>query len=210
MAIDELLDEHEQGERVRDWLRRNALGLVGGVVLGLALIGGWRYWQSHQQGQRAEASDAYAAMQATLAAGDLSKAAAQAAGLDEGTIAALAALDLAKAQVEAGERDEAIVTLRGASTLDPALRQVVDQRLARLLTDAGKGQEAISLLQGATDPVALEARGDAFAALDDDAGARAAYADALARLDVAAPQRRLLEIKLTDAGGTPPTPEARN
>ena len=31
MAIDDLLDEHEQSERVRAWLRNNAAGLIGGV-----------------------------------------------------------------------------------------------------------------------------------------------------------------------------------
>ena len=35
--MDELLNEHEQGERVRSWLQRNALGLIGGIVAGLAL-----------------------------------------------------------------------------------------------------------------------------------------------------------------------------
>ena len=33
MAIDDLLDEHEQSERVRTWLRDNAGGLVGGQVM---------------------------------------------------------------------------------------------------------------------------------------------------------------------------------
>lgn len=44
MAIDDLLDEHEQGERVRTWLRDNAAGLIGGLALGLLLIWGWRWW----------------------------------------------------------------------------------------------------------------------------------------------------------------------
>ena len=34
MALDDLLDEHEQSERVRSWIRSNALGLLGGIVLG--------------------------------------------------------------------------------------------------------------------------------------------------------------------------------
>ena len=42
MAIDELLNEYEQSEKVRGWLRNNALGLIGGVGLGLALIAGWQ------------------------------------------------------------------------------------------------------------------------------------------------------------------------
>ena len=36
--------------------------------------------------------------------------------------------------------------------------------------------------------------------------ARAAYAQALAHLDVAAPQRRLVELKLIQVGGSPPSP----
>ena len=36
MAIDDLLNEHEQSERVRGWIRSNAIGLIGGVGLGLA------------------------------------------------------------------------------------------------------------------------------------------------------------------------------
>ena len=51
MAIDDLLDEHEQGERVRTWLRKNALGILGGLALGIAAIYGWRAWESHQARQ---------------------------------------------------------------------------------------------------------------------------------------------------------------
>ena len=40
MAIDDLLDEHEQSERVRSWIRSNAIGLIGGVGLGLGAIAG--------------------------------------------------------------------------------------------------------------------------------------------------------------------------
>ena len=48
MAIDDLLDEHEQSEKVRTWLKDNAVGLIGGIALGLALIGGWQWWQKQQ------------------------------------------------------------------------------------------------------------------------------------------------------------------
>lgn len=209
MAIDELLDEHEQGERVRDWLRRNGAGIIGGVLLGLALVGGWKWWQARQQAQRMQAGEAYQAMLAQLEAGDLQQAQARSAELGQGAYATLAALSLARAQVEAGERDAAIATLRGIDEVDPVLAGVVAQRLARLLTDAGKHQDALQLLAGADDATSLEIRGDAQAALGKADEARKAYADALARLDVAAPQRRLLEIKLTSIGGTPAKPEAR-
>lgn len=207
MALDELLDEHEQSERVRDWLRRNALGIIAGVVIGLGLVGGWKWWQSHMHQQRVASGETYQSVQDSLKAGDLKKAQAQAAGLKDGAFAALVALDLAKAQLDAGQRDAAIASLRGVTTSDPGLTLVLRQRLARLLIDAGKGQEALQLLADAEDPLGLEARGDAQLALGKRDEARKAYADALTKLDVAAPRRRLLELKLTDVGGTPAKPE---
>ena len=76
---------------------------------------------------------------------------------------------------------------------------------ARLLIDAGKGEEALALLAGVDDPTSIEVRGDAHFALDKREDARKDYAEALRKLDVAAPQRQLLEFKLTQAGGTPET-----
>jgi predicted negative regulator of RcsB-dependent stress response len=207
MAIDDLLDEHEQGERVRDWVRRNGAGLVGGVVLGLALIGGWKWWEARAHQQRVLAGEAYQATLEKIASGDLDAAAKHAAALDGGIYAALAALDLAKAQVDAEDRDAAIATLRGVAAVDPALARIVDQRLARLLIDAGSAGDALQML-GEDDPLSLEIRGDAQVALGKPDLARKEYEAALTRLDVAAPQRRLLEIKLTDVGGVPAQPEA--
>lgn len=209
MAIDELLDEHEQGERVRDWLRHNAAGLIGGVVLGLALIGGWKWWESRAHAQRVQAGETYQSVLRSIEGGDLDAARAGAGKLKGGAYATLTMLDLAKAQVDAGDRDAAIASLRRIDDRDPVLSRVAKQRLARLLIDAGKHQEALQLLSGADDPAGLEAVGDAQLALGKRAEARRAYADALTKLDVAAPQRRLIEIKLTDAGGTPAKPEAR-
>ena len=59
MALDDLLDEHEQSERVQDWLRRNGAGLIGGVVLGLAAIGGWQWWQREHDARQLAAADQY-------------------------------------------------------------------------------------------------------------------------------------------------------
>lgn len=201
MAIDELLDEHEQGERVRDWLRRNGIGIVGGVLIGFALIGGWKWWQGQQHVQRMQAGAAYQSMQQKLVDGNLEQATLEASGFGRGAYAALAALDLAKSQVEAGKRDAAIATLRSIGPADPAIAGLANQRLGSLLVDAGKPQEALQLLAGAEDAVSLEIQGDAQASLGKPELARQAYADALARLDVAAPQRRLIEIKLADVGG---------
>ena len=204
MAIDDLLDEHEQGERVRTWLRKNALGILGGLALGIAAIYGWRAWESHQARQMEQAHTAEAQALKQLAAGQVGQAGALLAG-QEGTYATLAALRVAKAQVEAGKPDEAIATLRGIQ-VDPSLREIVDERLAQLFNATGKPEEALKLLEGDAGSAALELRGDALLASGKRDQARDAYADALAGTDVASPARRRIELKLQEVGGTLPDP----
>ena len=203
MAIDELLDEHEQSERVRRWVRDNGLGLIGGVVLGLALVGGWKWWQSHQQGQREAQAAIYDSLQNQLKAQDLAKATATAKSLGTGPYSTLVALDLAKAQAMAGKRDEAIATLRAAKADDALLAGVLRGRLARLLLDAGKADEALRILADADDPAGLGARGDAHLALGHRDQARSDYDKALVLTTVGSPMRRVLELKLSEVGGAP-------
>lgn len=205
MALDELLDEHEQGERVRTWLKQNSFGLLGGLALGLALIWGGRWWIQEAHEKRVALGESYSSVVESLKAGDRDKA-RQLAGTLAGTAyAPLVALDLAKAQVEAGEQAEAIATLRAADSAEPALAAVIEHRLARLLIDADKADEALALLADADDPAALETRGDARHAKGEVDQAREDYEQALRKLDPAAPQRRLLELKLTQTGGSPET-----
>ncbi len=204
MAIDDLLDEHEQGERVRSWLRDNGAGIIGGIVLGLALIWGWQWWQQQRTGQKMQAGNDFLAATGALEQGAVDKAKAHLASLPDGAYATLGSLALAKAQVDAGKRDEAIATLRAAKSRDPAIAGVVQQRLARLLIDAGKADEALAVLAGAdADAGTLQVRGDAHAALDQDEQAREAYTKALAQIEVGSPQRNLVELKLSDVGGEP-------
>ncbi len=210
MALDELLDEHEQGEKVRTWLKDNGLGIVGGLVLGLAIIGGGKWWLQREHQQRVATGEAYERMVGAVEAGNLEQATTAAGSLATTSYAPLAALALAKGQLAAGEGEAAIATLRAAHSEDPGLAAVIRLRLARLLVDAGQGAEALTLLAGADDPGALEARGDAQFALGKPDEARKDYEEALRKLDVAAPQRQLLELKLTQTGGTPDTTEAES
>ncbi|MBD9467677.1 tetratricopeptide repeat protein [Pseudoxanthomonas sp. PXM01] len=205
MAIDDLLDEHEQSERVRSWLKNNGAGLLGGVVLGLGVILGWQWWQKDQAGKKEQAYQSYQAAVEGLAKGDLkqTQGAVDALVKEDALYADVAGLQLAKAQIQAGERDAAIATLR-TLTPDNALRPLVNLRLARLLIDAGKHDDALKVLDKADDASSLEVRGDALLATGKSKEAQDAYTRALTTLDAVSPQRRLVELKLIDAGGTPP------
>lgn len=211
MAIDEMLDEHEQSEQVRSWVRNNALGLVGGIALGLAAIAGWQWWQGQQLQGRMAVNGRYSEAVTRFESGNVpaDKGRPEIDGISKAnaTLGALAALQLAKSQVVAGKPDDAIATLRNLHDLDPDMRSVVHQRLARLLVDANKGKEALALLDDERNPAMLDVKGDAQMALGDRAKAQQAYLKALGLVDVGDPQHRLLRLKLIEAGGTPPHTE---
>lgn len=209
MAIDDLLDEHEQSERVLQWLRNNGAGLIGGVALGFAAIGGWKWWEHQQQQGKLEEADRYSAAVEAIEAKD-PRAAELTGALQPGMLAVLAGLELAQSQVEAGDAEAAMATLQRISTADPALADIVSQRLARLQIDAGQAESALALMAHAESAAALEIRGDAEFALGKLDAARTSYEQALAKMDVGSPLRRMLELKLTEVGGTPPQAEAQS
>lgn len=210
MAIDDLLDEHEQSEKVRTWLQENALGLIGGVVLGLALIAGWQWWQNQQQAARIQTGAHYQAAIDAIDAGKLKPAQSELSSLKH-AYATLGAMALSKAQLADGKRDDAIATLQGDTAKAPALAAIETRRLARLLVDAGKADQALKLLPAtSTDAAVLQVQGDAHYALGHADKARDAYTAALVQMEADAAQRRLVELKLSEVGGTPPKPKAKS
>lgn len=200
--MDELLNEHEQGERVRSWLQSNALGLVGGIALGLGLIWGWNWWQNQKIGQRDALAADYEQFSQSVASNP-EQAAKQLNGkLAGSTYAALGALELAKVQVEAGKEPAALATLQAAKTEDPMLAAIIRQRTAELLLATGKSEDAIRLIGKTDNPAALEVLGDAQAKLGKSTEAQAAYRQALRTLEEGSPARQVVELKLADAGGS--------
>ncbi|GAB2617674.1 hypothetical protein GCM10027191_12060 [Novilysobacter erysipheiresistens] len=190
-------------------MRANGAGLIGGIVLGLAAIGGWKWWQAQQQQQQLAKADQYQAAVEAIETGN-GEGAAKVQALGEGVFANLAALELAASQAEANQNTAAIETLRGITPGNPAIADIVNQRLARLLIDTDQADAALALLDNASTPAALQIRGDAQYALGQADAARESYQQALTRLDVASPLRRMLELKLTEVGGSADRTEAKS
>jgi predicted negative regulator of RcsB-dependent stress response len=212
-------DEYEQGERVRLWLRNNGSSLIGGIALGLACLAGWQWWQGRQDQDRLAAAAEFHAFSTALAADEEAKAKAHLSVLAQQypdlPYAALAALRQADALQAAGKADDAVAALDAVAGdgVDAALVALARLRAARVLVEAGKPEEALKRLDAAVESaypaLAAELRGDAELALGRRDAAREAYSKALASLDVGAPTRPIVELKLTDAGGTPTAdPEA--
>ena len=209
MALNDPLDEHEQSERVLAWLRENGMGLALGIVLGFAGIGGWKWWQHHEQTKLLADADRYQSVITAIAAGE-PDVESRLGELDNDIYAYLAGLELAAKHVRAGDNDAAVKTLRAIKVSDAVLADIVHQRLARVLVDSGKADEALALLTDSDAAMTLEVRGDAEYALGKLDEARGSYDQALTKMDVASPRRKLLELKLIEVGGKPADTEAQS
>lgn len=223
MALTEdYLSDSEQEEALRNWWRENWPWIVGGVVLGLALLAGWRYWTTQQERTQADAAKLYESVESALVSKDYAKAKTEldklTADFDRSAYAQQGRIALAKANVDAGKYDEAGVLLRTAmeKSKDAELADIARLRLARVLLQQGKHDAALNQLQpddlGKFAPHAREIRGDALFAKGDAEGARAEYAAALSATGTTF-DRNLVELKLQEVGGTAPaaasTPPAK-
>ena len=211
------IDEYEQGERVRKWLRDNGGSVLGGIAIGLAAIVGFQSWQAREDGQKLEAAKQFESFLTAQEAGEAEQAAglapSLAANYAETPYPALAALRRGAVLVNEDKAGEALEVLESAlpTTRDQTLRQLLLLRAARVELILGRHEAALSRLEGVDlDGYAAlrdELRGDAFSAQGKRDDARDAYQQALTGTDVASPTRVLLELKLADAGGST-NPEA--
>lgn len=205
--------DQEQAERLKAWFKDYGGALMIGVLLGLALLFGNKYWRQYQEEQRVAASELYAQMLQQVQ--ESKKDAAQVLGkklTDEYArtpYAGMAALMLAKLSFEANDRPGAKEQLEWAMAhaVDPAVEHTARLRLGRLHI-ANKQYDAALALAQKTAPGFeadyFELKGDAYAGLGRAEDARTAYREALKTLTPEAPARRLIEIKLDDLGGGRP------
>ena len=204
------MTEDEQIARLKEWWSRNGMPLVTGGLLALAVVFGWQAWQNHQTNKAQGASVVYQQLVETALGSekpDTARVAELAAQLKNdfgGThYAQFGSLFVAKVAVEAGQLDEAAAELR--TVLDkPAsadLEELARQRLARVLSAQGKGEEGLALLHGKVDAAYLagreEVRGDLLLQLGRKQEAFAAYTKAKEALPVNG-AAGTLQIKLDD------------
>lgn len=214
---EEYLSDDEREEALREWWRENWSWILGGVVLGVALLVGWRYWETHRLQSAEGAADLYRDIQTALNAKDVTKAEGLlnelVADSKSGAYTQQARLLLAKVQVETGKFSDATPLLQAVvdESKDEELAKIAQLRLGQLLVQEGRHDEALQLLEPLTSgkfgAQAREIRGDALFAKGDAEGARAEYAAALTDAD-APLDRQLVELKLQDVGGVAASSEA--
>jgi predicted negative regulator of RcsB-dependent stress response len=208
MAYD--LEEQEQIETIKAWWADNGklvMWVVIASVLAVSAFQGWRYY-SAQQAERA--ATLYSQLTEAERANEPKRVrdiASQIIDRHASTqYAGMAALSAAKAGVATGELDEAKKNLQWAAdhAKEEEMRDVARLRLAGLLLDEKKYEEALKLLSTKTsDAYAMlyaDGRGDVLAAQGKTAEARAAYQLALDKSEPSSSYRRLIEVKLDALG----------
>jgi predicted negative regulator of RcsB-dependent stress response len=213
MAV-ELYDEHEQGERVRRWIKEYTPAILVGLILAFGGIFGFHQWQDHRAEQQLMGSEYYQLVSQQVADGQLESATAEYEAMKEAVgnsaYTGLAGMQLAAAWVEDGRLPAAADVYRGILETRrlEQLWPVATLRLARVLEAQGEYETALGLLEGEV-PTGFEAswaetRGDLLFERGRVAEARAAWEEALARRTADGGNARLLQIKIdaaTNDGG---------
>jgi predicted negative regulator of RcsB-dependent stress response len=212
MAEDYLTDD-EQLEHVKRTVAENWVWVAGGIVLGAALIFGYRYYDSYRNDRALRAAAQFDDMTAALQQNDKARSRQIAAGLikdfPSSPYADQAQLVLARLFVEEGQLAAAAQPLTRImnESKDTELRHIARLRLARVLIDEGKPDDALKTLAedtpGAFAGLAHEVRGDAFHAKKDFKSAMSEYQEALMGAAAGNVDSGLLELKIADLGAPP-------
>jgi predicted negative regulator of RcsB-dependent stress response len=203
--------DDEQVEAIKKWWQENGKSVIGGIVLGFAIIGGWQGWQGWQKSQGESASILYDTFRQSVATGQTDKAVEDGKRLigeyAGSAYASFAGLELARLSYDKSEKAAARGHLQwvAESAPDPALREVARLRLGQLLLDMGELDALQSLLaQPGLAAFAGEfnvLRGDLARLQGDDAAARQAFQDAL---NAGVEDAAMVRMKLVDAGAEAP------
>ena len=205
--MDDLLSEKEQIEKMRAWWSDYGLYVIGGVVLGAAILFGINYYQGQAVKAEIAASQLYDEITQQVAAGDLEAAQLTAEQLDSefgsSSYAAQSKLALARLLMDKSRDQDAAQTLNELLAMNgfEHLKHVARVRLAKVLLYQGKPEEVLALLEG-QENAAFAARyaaelGDAYVALGRYDEARASYQAALGEAQPTVDQG-LIQLKLMD------------
>jgi predicted negative regulator of RcsB-dependent stress response len=207
------LEEQEQLDQLKAFWKRYGNLITWALIAALGTFAAWNGWNWWQREQAVSASGMYDELEKAVETKDLAAATRIASDLraryGRTAYAHQGALLAARAQYDGGQTDQAREALSWVAEKapDPAYRTLAMLRLAGILLDDKKYDEAIKQLETATAPgfeaLVADRRGDALAALGKTEEAKAAYQIAWKGFDDKLAYRRLVEAKLNALGVTP-------
>jgi predicted negative regulator of RcsB-dependent stress response len=212
MAIYDL-EEQEKIDGLKSWWETYGTLLIVVIATFIASIAGVKAWNYYQQQQIEQAAELYSSLLQLEASGDPKKISDAAHLLMEGFpssgYASRAALISARASFEGGDVQNAKSRLQWTldNTKEDELKDLVRLRLAGILLDERKHDEALRLLETKHGEsfagLYADLKGDVLTAAGKVAEARAAYQMALDKLGKKGTYHNIVQMKLdalTDAG----------
>jgi predicted negative regulator of RcsB-dependent stress response len=208
------LEEQEQLDQLKAFWKQYGNLITWTVTLALAAFAAWQGWNRWQESQAVQAAAVFDELEKAAQAGDPDRAAGIFKDLRERygrtAYAGQGGLLTAKVQVEKAKPADAQATLAWVADNagEAEYRTIARLRLAGLLIDAKKYDEALKQLDGAGgkefEALVADRRGDVLLAQGKTEEAKAAYQQAYQAMDEKVGYRRLVEAKLTSLGAAPP------
>lgn len=209
MAYD--LQEQDQLDAFKAFWNRYGNLILAVLTVVLFAVAGWRGWGWWQQKQSSEAAVVYEQLREAVERKDVNKVKQASGQLFEsypGTVyGSMGALLAARAYHDAGDLKAAKAPLQWAvdKAKDPEHRLIARLRLAGILLDEKAYDEGLKLLAaenaGRYAGSFADRRGDLLLAQGKRDEARAAYKDALARLEPGSALLPMVRMKLDALGG---------
>ncbi|MCW0315505.1 hypothetical protein NB724_000656 [Pantoea ananatis] len=198
-------NENEQVDALRRFFANNGKALVVGVVIGIAALGGWRYWSSHEQDSAKTVSAEYQKLTSAMQTGkpETLEAVNTFASENSNTYGALAALDLAKQYVDSNQLDKAATLLQNGlkDTKDANLQAVINLRLARIQLQQNQADAALKTLDGVKGDgwtaIVADIRGEALLSKGDKQGARDAWSKGV-ESDASPALKQMMQMKMNN------------
>ncbi len=218
--------DEEQVENLKRFFKDYGTPILTGVVLALAVFGGWKYWNDQRIESSTKAASVFQDMLGAVQRSHVNPA-DKAASTDvqryaktlredfaKTPFAASAGLLLARQAVDRNDFKEAAKQLKWVLEQKPeeSVRILATTRLARVLAADKKFDEAQALLAKESNagfkPTVEELKGDIYQAQGKIPEAQKAYLAAVQALQDRDDERRpLLEMKMADVGLAAPEPK---
>jgi predicted negative regulator of RcsB-dependent stress response len=207
------LEEQEQLDQLKAFWKQYGNLVTWALIAVLAAFAAWNGWNWWQRDQAVKAGAMFDELEAAAGSGDAERAARVFADMKSRyphtAFTQQGGLLTARAQFEKGQSDAALATLTWVSenASEDEYKTVARLRLAGLLLDAKKSDEALKQLDGATakafSALVADRRGDILAAQGKKDEAKASYQKAWNEMDPKVDYRRLIEAKLNVLGVDP-------
>ncbi|MDR2220584.1 MAG: tetratricopeptide repeat protein [Methylobacillus sp.] len=208
MAYD--LEEQEQLDNIKAWWQRYGNLVTWVLIAVFGAIAAWQYWNHHQRSESLKASTHYEMLSTMSSARDIKEIRATAGQIIEqypGTpYAGRAALLAAKANYENNDAKSAKAQLEWAmkNATETSVRAIAQLQLAAIQFDEKAYDDALKTLgekhEAAYDGLIADLKGDVLAAQDKRTEAKAAYAEALTKLEAGSRLQGYTQHKLDALG----------